>query len=89
MTTRDIVEVLEGLPSQPWPARYRATELGGVLLLTIPESALEGLTTAEVARRFAERGIEAAVEVSSADLRHVRADLAEATFAVDAVTTGG
>ena len=89
VTTRDIVEVLEGLPSQPWPARYRATELGGVLLLTIPESALDGLTTAEVAGRFAERGIDAAVEVSSADLRHVRADLAETTFAVDAVTTGG
>ncbi len=89
VTTRDIVEVLEALPSQPWPARYRATELGGVLLLTIPQAALDGLTTAEVVRRFAERGIEAAVEVSSADLRHVRADLAEATFAVDAVTTGG
>jgi hypothetical protein len=42
-----------------------------------------------VAGRFAERGIDAAVEVSSADLRHVRADLAEATFAVEAVTTGG
>jgi phenylacetate-CoA ligase len=89
VTTRDIVEVLEGLPSQQWPARYRATELGGVLLLTIPESTLDGLTTAEVAGRFAARGIDAAVEVSSADLRHVRADLAEATFAVDAVTTGG
>lgn len=89
VTTRDIVEVLEALPSQPWPARYRATELGGVLLLTIPESALDGLTTAEVAGRFAGRGIDAAVAVSSADLRHVRADLAEATFAVDAVTTGG
>jgi phenylacetate-coenzyme A ligase PaaK-like adenylate-forming protein len=89
VTTRDIVEVLEALPSQPWPARYRATELGGVLLLTIPESALDGLTTAEVARRFADRGIDAAVEVSSSELRRVRADLAEATFAVDAVTTGG
>jgi phenylacetate-CoA ligase len=89
VTTRDIVEVLESLPSQPWPARYRATELGGVLLLTIPPSALDGLDAAEVTRRFAERGIDAAVEVSSAELRHVRADLAEATFAVDAVTTGG
>jgi phenylacetate-coenzyme A ligase PaaK-like adenylate-forming protein len=89
VTTRDIVEVLEALPSHPWPARYRATELGGVLLLTIAESALDGLSAAEVARRFAERGIEAAVEVSSSELRRVRADLAEATFAVDAVTTGG
>ena len=89
VTTRDIIEILESLPSQPWPARYQATEVGGVLLLTIPEYALDGLTTAEVSRRFADQGIDAAVEVSSANLRHVRADLAEATFSVDAVTTGG
>ncbi len=89
VTTRDIVETLESLPSHPWPARYRATELGGVLLVTVGESALDGLTVAEVSQRFADRGIDAAVEVSSVDLRHVRADLAEATFAVDAVTTGG
>jgi phenylacetate-CoA ligase len=89
VTTRDIVEVLESLPSQPWPARYRATELGGGLLLTISPAAVEGLTTAEVSRRFADQAIDAAVEISSTDLRHVRADLAEATFAVDAVTMGG
>jgi phenylacetate-CoA ligase len=90
VTTRDIVEVLESLPSQPWPARYRATERSGVLLVTVPASAVDGLDAAEIRQRFADRGIDAAVEVSSSGetLRHVRADLTESTFA-HAVSAGG
>lgn len=90
VTTRDIVEVLESLPGSPWPARYRATELGGSLLLTVDASTLDGLTTAEVSERFADRGIHCLVDVSPPGeaLRQVRADLAEATFAEAAVTTG-
>jgi phenylacetate-CoA ligase len=90
VTTRDIVEVLESLPSRPWPARYRATELAGTLLLTVAASTLDGLTTADLSGRFADRGINCVVEVSTPGevLRHVRADLAEATFAETAVTTG-
>jgi hypothetical protein len=90
VTTRDIVETLESLPSMPWPARYRATECGGRLLLTVASSSLDGLTVAELKDRFADRGIDARVEVSASQeiLRHVRADLAEATFARAAATTG-
>jgi phenylacetate-coenzyme A ligase PaaK-like adenylate-forming protein len=90
VTTRDIVEILESLPSQPWPARYRATESGGVLLLTVPASTLDGITTIELSDRFGERGIDCAIEVSEpgATLRHVRADLLESTFTEALVTTG-
>ncbi len=90
VTTRDIMDVLEALPSKPWPARYRATGSDEGLLLTIPESTLDGLTTAEVRGRFAERGIDCAVDVAQPGefLRHVRADLAETTF-TEALATAG
>jgi phenylacetate-coenzyme A ligase PaaK-like adenylate-forming protein len=84
VTTRDIVEVLEALPSQVWPARYRTapTPDGGGLLLTVAPEVLDGLTTAEVRDRFADRGVECEVEAAApgAFLRHVRADLTESTF---------
>lgn len=90
VTTRDIVEVLESLPSRPWPARYRAVERNGVLLLTVPSAALAGLTTVEVSDRFGERGIDCVIEVSEpgAVLRGVRADLVETTFTDSLVTAG-
>jgi phenylacetate-CoA ligase len=90
VTTRDIAEVLEALPSQPWPARYRATGLGDTLLLTVAAATLDGLTTAELTDRFADRGISVVVEVATSGdtLRKVRADLAEATFAETTVPTG-
>ncbi len=90
VTTRDIVEILESLPGLPWPARYRAKGRDGFLQLTIAASALNGLTAAQIQDRFADHGIDTLVEVSTSDeiLRHVRADLSEATFAGAAVTTG-
>ena len=56
VTPRDIIEILESLPTQPWPARYRATLRDGMLLIELPLSAMAGLTTGEVATRFAARG---------------------------------
>ena len=90
VTPRDIVEVLEALPAQPWPAQYRAATDGGVLRLTMPSATVAGTTTAEIVRRFAARGIDCVIDLTATDepLRHVRADLAETTFTTDRTPSG-
>jgi phenylacetate-coenzyme A ligase PaaK-like adenylate-forming protein len=90
VTPRDIIEVLEQLPSQPWPAQFRAGTRGDALHLTVPSTTLVGTTTADITRRFADRGIDTVIEVADghAPLRHVRADLAETTFTVDRTHAG-
>ena len=82
VTPRDIIEALESLPTEPWPARYRATYSNGTLHLDLPAATLAGLTTAEAVRPFADRGIACEIGVAAEDapLRHVRADLLETTF---------
>jgi len=87
VTLRDLVEVYEALPSQPWPARFNAWVADDHLELIMPEEALTGVTSEEVERRFREVGI--AVHVASRvtreddliQLRSLRADLLETTFA--------
>ncbi len=90
VTPRDIVEVLEALPAQPWPAQYRAATDRGVLRLTIPSATVAGVTTAEIVHRFAARGVDCAIELTDTgeSLRHVRADLAETTFTTDRTPAG-
>jgi phenylacetate-CoA ligase len=86
VTPRDIIEVVEHLPAQAWPAQYRAVVTDdGTLGLTLPPAALEGTDTSEVSRLFADRGICSVVRVAGDDspMRRVRADLAETTFAAD------
>jgi phenylacetate-CoA ligase len=81
---RELVEICEALPSEPWPARYRAQVDGDHVVLSVPESmngdamALEG--------RFRALGIPARVRIADGDpsgrqLRALRADLLETTFA--------
>jgi len=81
VTTRDLVEALEALPTRPWPARFRV-EPG--MTLTLPESTVEGLGVDEVARRLADRGLDLRIKLVPDDeaqtLRRVRADLIESTF---------
>ena len=90
VTPRDIVEVLEALPAEPWPAQYRATTERGVLRLTIPSATVAGTTTDDIVRRFTARGIDCVIDLTDSDepLRHVRADLAEATFTTDRTPAG-
>jgi phenylacetate-coenzyme A ligase PaaK-like adenylate-forming protein len=90
VTPRDIVEVLESLPSRPWPARYRVSSTDGVLQLALPPTAMAGTTVGAITDRFADRGVECAVSVAGDDepLRPVRADLVETTFANDLVPAG-
>jgi phenylacetate-coenzyme A ligase PaaK-like adenylate-forming protein len=87
VTLRDLVEVYEALPSQPWPARFSAQVVDDHIELMVPEEALNDVTREEVERRFKEAGI--AVHVASCvvheedmkQLRSLRADLLETTFA--------
>jgi phenylacetate-coenzyme A ligase PaaK-like adenylate-forming protein len=90
LTPRDIVEVLEALPAEPWPAQYRADTEHGVLRLGIPPATVAGTTTGEIVRRFAARGIDCIIDLIDTDepLRYVRADLAETTFTADRTPAG-
>lgn len=87
VTLRDLVEVYEALPSQPWPARFNAWVEGDHIELMAPEEALDGVTKEEVERRFRAAGIELHVasclagDQAMSSIRPLRADLLETTFA--------
>lgn len=84
VTPRELVEAVEALPSQPWPARFRAQLVDGRLRLSLPESALDGLGEAAAREHFAERGLDVDLalvsDASAASLRTLRSDLHETTF---------
>jgi phenylacetate-CoA ligase len=89
VTPRDLVEVIEQLPSQPWPAQYRAAVCeSGRLRLTLPSATLGDSTTKAVEALFVNREIDCVVDVvdDDHDIRPVRADLIEATFNSDRST---
>jgi phenylacetate-CoA ligase len=85
VTPRQLVEAIEALPTRPWPARFRAAERDGRIRLTLPVSAIAGLDEAEVARHFADRGLDLDLALvgddEAAALRLLRSDLHETTFA--------
>ena len=86
VTLRDLVEVVEGLPAQPWPGRFGARVEGDRLELRLPSTALEGVAPDDVRRRFAARGLDLDIATivddrQAASLRPLRADLLETTFA--------
>jgi phenylacetate-coenzyme A ligase PaaK-like adenylate-forming protein len=87
VTTRDLVEVYEALPSHPWPARFRARAVGDHIEMVVSEEALDqGVTRAQIERRYQERGLDVRVvdcmtrEQDLIQLRPLRADLLETTF---------
>jgi acyl-CoA synthetase (AMP-forming)/AMP-acid ligase II len=84
VTPRQLIEALEALPTKPWPARFRATVDDGSIVLTLPESAVDGLGHAEAVSRFADRGVDVRLATVRDDqatsLRPVRSDLRETTF---------
>jgi phenylacetate-coenzyme A ligase PaaK-like adenylate-forming protein len=84
VTPRDLVEAIEALPSRPWPARFRATVHNGLIRLTLPISAITGLSAAEATAHFADRGLDVGLDFVGDDeatsLRRVRSDLHETTF---------
>lgn len=96
VTTRELVETLEALPSQPWPARFQARVSDGEIELRLTEQALADTPKEEIERRFRAAGIELRVaespvpEQDGPQLRPLRADLLETTFAArDATLVAG
>lgn len=84
VTPRQLVEAVEALPSQPWPARFRAVADGDRIALTLATSALAGLSQAEAQRHFADAGLDVDLTLVPDDeamsLRALRCDLRETTF---------
>lgn len=85
ITTRALVEVLEALPSQPWPARFRAQVTRRGIELEVSEHVLDGLTEAEVLERLRQAQLPVcALRCVAADqarsLRNLRGDLIEPVF---------
>ena len=87
VTTRELVETLEALPSQPWPVRFQAQVHDDQIELRLTEETLHDLSKEEVERRFRAVGIDLrmveplAPENDGPALRALRADLLETTFA--------
>jgi len=88
VTTRDLSEVYEALPSHPWPARFHARAVEDHIEMVVSEEALDqGVTRAQIERRYQERGLDVRVvdcvtrEQDVIQLRPLRADLLETTFA--------
>jgi phenylacetate-CoA ligase len=85
ITPRQLINAIEAMPAQPWPARYTAAECGGRLRLTLTEAAIAGYGEAATRRHLAEAGIEADLTVVGDEqaglLRRTRSDLHETSFA--------
>ncbi|HEX8008776.1 MAG TPA: hypothetical protein VF482_20390, partial [Trebonia sp.] len=85
VTPRQLIEAIEALPAEPWPARYRATARDGRIRLTLPASAIADYGEAEARRHFAAAGLDIDLDIvgddQAASLRRTRSDLHETTFA--------
>jgi phenylacetate-CoA ligase len=85
VTSRQLIDAIEALPTKPWPARFRAAVDDGRIRLTLPVSAVAGLDQAEVACHFADRGLDLDIALvgdeEASALRPLRSDLHETTFA--------
>ena len=84
VTPRQLAEAVEALPTEPWPARFRAATDAGRIRLTLPRSAIAGFGEAAAVRHFADNGLDVDLTLVSDDdaraLRLLRCDLHETTF---------
>ncbi len=84
VTPRQLVEAVESLPSQPWPARFRAAVQDGRLHVTLPDGAVHPRGVAATLEHFAAHGLDVDLAIVGDDgarsLRHLRSDLHETTF---------
>jgi phenylacetate-CoA ligase len=85
VTPRQLIEAIDALPTEPWPARYRATlDESGKIVLTLPEYAIAGLGHVAAVSHFADRGLDVDLGLVPDDeagsLRPLRCDLRETTF---------
>jgi len=85
VSPRRLIEAIEALPTEPWPARYRAGVGGGRIRLTLPAGAVAGYGEAEARHHFAAAGLDIALDLvgdeEASSLRRTRSDLHETTFA--------
>lgn len=86
ITLRDLVEVVEDLPSQPWPARFGAFADDGCVRLHLPGDVLAASSPSELRQALADRGVDVDVATvldgrTGVQIRPLRADLLETTFA--------
>jgi phenylacetate-CoA ligase len=92
ITPRQLIDAIESLPTEPWPARYRAAVVAGRVQLTLPAAAVGGYGVAAARRHLAEHGLDADLVVTGDDparsLRQTRSDLRETTFAASQALTG-
>jgi phenylacetate-coenzyme A ligase PaaK-like adenylate-forming protein len=92
ITPRQLIEAIESLPAEPWPARYRATARDGRIQLTLPATAIAGFGEGEARRHFAAAGLDIDLDIvgddQAASLRRTRSDLHETTFASQHVLAG-
>ena len=92
VTPRQLIEAIESLPAEPWPARYRAAVRDGRIWLTLPASAIAGYGEAEGRRHFAAAGLDIDLDIvgndQAASLRRTRSDLHETTFASQRALVG-
>jgi len=92
VTSRQLIEAIEALPAEPWPARYRAAVSDGRIRLTLPVSAIAGYGEAEARRHFAAAGLDTDLDIvgddQAASLRHTRSDMHETTFASQPALVG-
>jgi phenylacetate-coenzyme A ligase PaaK-like adenylate-forming protein len=84
ITPRALVEAVEALPTQPWPARFHASISDGRVLLTLPAAAVAGLGEAAARQHLLEHGLDVDLELvgdaQGKSLRPLRSDLHETTF---------
>jgi phenylacetate-CoA ligase len=85
VTPRQLVEAIEALPTEPWPARYRASAgADGRIALTLPSAAVDGLGEQAARRHLLAAGLDTDLTIVGDDqagsLRHTRSDLRETTF---------
>jgi phenylacetate-CoA ligase len=89
VTPRQLVEAVESLPTQPWPARFQATVHRGRLRLTLPTSAVAGFGTSGVRAHLADHGLDVDLDLVPDEcaprLRTLRCDLRETTFVTPTV----
>ena len=89
VTTRDLVEAYDALPTRPWPARFAAEVRDRRIRLTMPVSALDNYGEAAARGHYADRGLDVDIAVvldeDARSLRPLRCDLRETTFAAATV----
>jgi phenylacetate-CoA ligase len=85
ITPRQIIHAIEALPTEQWPARYRAEAADSQIRLTLPAAAIDGYGEAAARRHFAEAGLDVDLVIVGDDhaaaLRQTRSDMRETAFA--------